>query len=105
MVRAVNVARIMLYINILYNASDRTSPRGEPGPEGQGEQPHGGSGGPEGRAGDLPETDLWERQEREAGQGAASPHAGATRGQDCGGDDRSEEHTSELQSLRHLVCR
>src|SRR5262245_32090943 len=22
-----------------------------------------------------------------------------------GGDDRSEEHTSELQSLRHLVCR
>src|SRR5258705_6211405 len=21
------------------------------------------------------------------------------------GDDRSEEHTSELQSLRHLVCR
>src|ERR1035438_10850276 len=23
----------------------------------------------------------------------------------CGFDDRSEEHTSELQSLRHLVCR
>src|SRR5205814_8983513 len=24
---------------------------------------------------------------------------------DCGGCCRSEEHTSELQSLRHLVCR
>src|SRR5262245_32122614 len=23
----------------------------------------------------------------------------------CGGSTRSEEHTSELQSLRHLVCR
>src|SRR5262245_36646386 len=26
-------------------------------------------------------------------------------GLDLGADDRSEEHTSELQSLRHLVCR
>src|SRR5205814_6255399 len=26
-------------------------------------------------------------------------------GGDCRADDRSEEHTSELQSLRHLVCR
>src|SRR3984885_10760865 len=24
---------------------------------------------------------------------------------DCGGSDRSEEHTSELQSRPHLVCR
>src|SRR5262245_65299369 len=27
------------------------------------------------------------------------------RGADSGDDVRSEEHTSELQSLRHLVCR
>src|SRR5262245_64892119 len=26
-------------------------------------------------------------------------------GDDLGADSRSEEHTSELQSLRHLVCR
>src|SRR5271165_1060899 len=91
MVRAVNMARIMLYTNILYNASDRTHPRGEPGPEGQGEQPHGGGGGPEGRVGDLPETGLRVGQEREAGQGTAAPHAGPAGGEDCGGDDGAGE--------------
>src|SRR5205814_7409407 len=33
---------------------------------------------------------------------AGRPAAGAARGK---GSRRSEEHTSELQSLRHLVCR
>src|SRR5471030_3490201 len=32
------------------------------------------------------------------------PTEASRRGLDIGGD-RSEEHTSELQSLRHLVCR
>src|SRR2546425_9180860 len=32
------------------------------------------------------------------------PFLGLGRG-DCGDDDRSEEHTSELQSLAYLVCR
>src|SRR5438045_7733533 len=35
---------------------------------------------------------------REPGERLAHPHAAA-------GGERSEEHTSELQSLRHLVCR
>src|SRR5262245_64635743 len=45
------------------------------------------------------------------GAGAAAPHAGpsasrpSTRLIPALGRDRSEEHTSELQSLRHLVCR
>src|ERR1039458_10474663 len=32
-------------------------------------------------------------------------HPGIVQIYDYGEDDRSEEHTSELQSLRHLVCR
>src|ERR1039458_10438099 len=35
---------------------------------------------------------------------ATSTRAIRSRSQPCG-DTRSEEHTSELQSLRHLVCR
>src|SRR5258708_26831996 len=31
--------------------------------------------------------------------------AGRHRRRDCGADERSEEHTSELQSPDHLVCR
>src|SRR5205814_9733950 len=34
------------------------------------------------------------------------PHLSSSPSRDCIADDRrSEEHTSELQSLRHLVCR
>src|ERR1035438_453127 len=33
------------------------------------------------------------------------PEEYETAQQILGGEDRSEEHTSELQSLRHLVCR
>src|SRR5436853_4755767 len=37
---------------------------------------------------------------------AASDEAGSCSSARCGGPPaRSEEHTSELQSLRHLVCR
>src|SRR5262245_62801797 len=39
-------------------------------------------------------------------QGAVAPARGAKHRRDQQSrDDRSEEHTSELQSLRHLVCR
>src|SRR5205814_10335825 len=37
--------------------------------------------------------------------GGASSHVGAESGASSRNLQRSEEHTSELQSLRHLVCR
>src|ERR1035441_4571190 len=53
-------------------------------------------------------TDAWGRTKNEHGIGAGVCDHGC----DCKGapllcecEDRSEEHTSELQSLRHLVCR
>src|SRR2546430_3992637 len=51
--------------------------------------------------------------ERPAGRRSRHPHGAARRGTDrlrvlaeaADGDDRSEEHTSELQSQSNLVCR
>src|SRR5262245_62210287 len=59
----------------------------------------------------FPYTTLFRSQP--AGQAAASaggpPRGAGGRRRDAGGGrdgrPRSEEHTSELQSLRHLVCR
>src|SRR2546425_3328859 len=55
-----------------------------------------------------PDADPLERLERRAGV----PHRlhvedgrGAAEQQLCGAEQRSEEHTSELQSLAYLVCR
>src|SRR5690625_6293183 len=39
------------------------------------------------------------------GEGAAPIHHGASLEGSFGGESRSEEHTSELQSRGHLVCR
>src|SRR5437899_9349266 len=44
------------------------------------------------------------RLRRRASDGTARYHC-ACRGRHVRTRDRSEEHTSELQSLRHLVCR
>src|SRR5258705_9562789 len=41
----------------------------------------------------------------QAPAGAGDVHAVFDQVSACAFDDRSEEHTSELQSLRHLVCR
>src|SRR5258705_9312411 len=67
-------------------------------------------GGPERKLGD---ERLQVRAERAAGtwrlvaQGQFQNHSLIEVSDDTvpGGDERSEEHTSELQSLRHLVCR
>src|SRR5436853_5397367 len=49
------------------------------------------------------------RSERRSGSAATSdrekPFLTARRSHSNAASDRSEEHTSELQSLRHLVCR
>src|SRR5262245_64674926 len=54
----------------------------------------------------FPYTTLFRSEVVEAAQHRHAPDSGAQirarRRQDA---DRSEEHTSELQSLRHLVCR
>src|SRR5258705_2831575 len=50
----------------------------------------------------FPYTTLFRSTVSGFGQRATSANAAATRGP---GSRRSEEHTSELQSLRHLVCR
>src|SRR5258705_8311733 len=56
----------------------------------------------------FPYTTLFRSQQ----SGGAAQHEGQQRQRQRGqqalgqlGQDRSEEHTSELQSLRHLVCR
>src|SRR5205823_13828020 len=53
------------------------------------------------RAGALPRVEDVgdDRERRRQYRGAADAH------QRAGGDERSEEHTSELQSLAYLVCR
>src|SRR5258708_32384109 len=53
----------------------------------------------------FPYTTLF-RSQRGDGEGSYAPHSsqGAC-AQPDGGGDRSEEHTSELQSPDHLVCR
>src|SRR5262245_14428380 len=61
----------------------------------------GGTGGREGR-------DQREPRRGAAATGAAHEKQGASRpnlAYGAAGNLRSEEHTSELQSLRHLVCR
>src|SRR5258705_10131062 len=52
----------------------------------------------------FPYTTLF-RSPREGGWHGLSPQAARRGHQSAGEDGRSEEHTSELQSLRHLVCR
>src|SRR5262245_62560789 len=49
----------------------------------------------------FPYTTLF----RSAGGGTARPKNPSERRRPWSDLDRSEEHTSELQSLRHLVCR
>src|SRR5436853_5837237 len=52
---------------------------------------------------DTTEIDaLWIDTVGERDQDWHREHVGSVK---RGGDPRSEEHTSELQSLRHLVCR
>src|SRR5258705_2912905 len=54
----------------------------------------------------FPYTTLFRSGRRDPGPGHARLAAGArVRVPERRGDRRSEEHTSELQSLRHLVCR
>src|SRR5207253_10670385 len=55
----------------------------------------------------LPARQLWMEpgpELQQPGDAAPLPHDPFARSQDPG-DDRSEEHTSELQSRGHLVCR
>src|SRR5262245_65385422 len=59
----------------------------------------------------FPYTTLFRSQENlphvqivDSKRGPGPPLGGRSRGR-RGGGPRSEEHTSELQSLRHLVCR
>src|SRR5258705_9857096 len=53
--------------------------------------------------------EIWADRDRPGGHvGVPSRHVGAVANRSFGGIaemERSEEHTSELQSLRHLVCR
>src|SRR5262245_62902244 len=51
----------------------------------------------------FPYTTLF--RSRSADVPRVDPHRGDTRVDRAQGQARSEEHTSELQSLRHLVCR
>src|SRR5205814_10447620 len=61
------------------------------------------------RVSDVDVSEQRERRPEHHGpESDRSTRAGAQRGQRRkadGGGRRSEEHTSELQSLRHLVCR
>src|SRR5436853_4736396 len=59
------------------------------------------------RSAPPPGLDCWPAPPRSA-SGALSTGTASTTRRECRGPDegvRSEEHTSELQSLRHLVCR
>src|ERR1039458_9892644 len=75
-------------------------------PTGAGEPGEPGSDAAAGRIA-FGTSPLWESATDGAvaarGPGGQSQTSGAAPGVDGGG--RSEEHTSELQSLRHLVCR
>src|SRR5438876_9073732 len=51
----------------------------------------------------LPRSECPERRDDEADQPPHALHSNLI--QECGGIIRSEEHTSELQSPVHLVCR
>src|SRR3712207_7029537 len=58
----------------------------------------------------LPILDDSQDQERQRGQHVEREHRAAVRDRvveprQHAGDDRSEEHTSELQSRQYLVCR
>src|SRR5207253_10188184 len=58
----------------------------------------------------FPYTTLFRSVRRRRGGGDDHPRAGGDHGRlhripDCGSLGRSEEHTSELQSRGHLVCR
>src|SRR5258705_2614931 len=50
-------------------------------------------------------SDIAMRFRREALAATVLRHPNIVACLETGTDDRSEEHTSELQSLRHLVCR
>src|SRR5258705_7133037 len=49
----------------------------------------------------FPYTTLFRSPSRQGPPNGSSPRTSCAAGPAC----RSEEHTSELQSLRHLVCR
>src|SRR5205823_12998155 len=56
------------------------------------------------RAGQCLQPEIEPRSRDEPGRGRGSPGAALARGP-VAGAVRSEEHTSELQSLAYLVCR
>src|SRR5215510_15579428 len=53
----------------------------------------------------FPYTTLFRSDRRGDGRGSEVDHASQPPGQSLGTAIRSEEHTSELQSRGHLVCR
>src|SRR5438309_6788091 len=53
----------------------------------------------------FPYTTLFRSQANSSRAGADHPQAGGPDQPAAGGYERSEEHTSELQSQFHLVCR